>query len=116
MTTLRFQGRRETPHRARSSPLFADAGRQHPDAVAVLIGSLNGHAFEDLKGLNVVKASGAVRCPVIVGGNLSVGSEKKESDKTRLYGIGVDYVLSSPEEILLLLNRIGADQHERRVS
>lgn len=85
---------------------FASAGRAHPDAIAMLIGSLNGHAYEDLKELKSAKHSGAIGCPVIVGGNLSVGSEKKESDVTRLYGIGVDHVLSYPSEILPLLREL----------
>src|SRR5690349_17753178 len=59
---------------------FSQAAQENPDAIAMLIGSLNGHAFEDLRDLNEAKTLGQIHCPVILGGNLSVGCEKRASD------------------------------------
>lgn len=88
------------------SPLtsFADAFDAHPDAEAVVIGSLNGHAADDLRDLPALRAAGRLRCPVIVGGNLSVGSHKSRLDRTRLYELGIDHILEDPYELPLLLD------------
>jgi methylaspartate mutase sigma subunit len=93
---------------------FAAAVQEHPDAVAVVIGSLNGHIHEDLQGLRAAKASGAIRCPVIVGGNLSVGRHKGERDVERLYRLGADHVLTDAAELYQLLDRIAARAAARR--
>lgn len=85
---------------------FCDAYAAHPDAEAVIIGSLNGHAYEDLRGLAEARSGGRLGCPVILGGNLSVGSRKARSSLERLYHAGVDYILGQPEEIPPLLNRL----------
>jgi len=90
---------------------FAEAARNHPDAEALLIGSLNGHAAADLQGLAEAKTSGDIRCPVVIGGNLSVGADKKESDLRRFFSLGVDHVLPSHQELVPLLNRL----HEERL-
>lgn len=79
---------------------FADACRANPDAVAVVIGSLNGHAYEDLRDLPAAVKSGAIACPVIVGGNLSVGSRKDPQLYERLLGLGVDRIIEDPEHLL----------------
>ncbi|MBP1161549.1 cobalamin-dependent protein [Rhodococcus sp. PvR099] len=85
---------------------FAAAAREHPRAVAILIGSLNGHAHEDLRELAKVKEVGEITCPVIVGGNLSVGSAKSADSVERLYALGVDYVLDDASQIVGLLTQL----------
>jgi methylaspartate mutase sigma subunit len=85
---------------------FATACRHHPGACAVVIGSLNGHAYEDLLDLPAARAAGDIRCPVVLGGNLSVGSTKRESALDRLYALGVDHILDRPEELFTLLDRL----------
>ena len=82
---------------------FVEAFRLHPDTEAILIGSLNGHAYDDLYPLKRAKREGAITCPVIIGGNLSIGKEKDARLHDRLRGIGVDYILDGSEEILSLL-------------
>lgn len=95
---------------------FAEACRRNPDAEALIIGSLNGHVHEDLRGLAAAKEAGDIRCPVIVGGNLSVGSRKDPAAIERLYGLGVDRVLTDPAELpavldeLRLLRQAAADE------
>ncbi|MGO4754706.1 cobalamin-dependent protein [Streptomyces sp. 2MCAF27] len=84
---------------------FAQAHTAHPHAEAVIIGSLNGHVCEDLRDLPRLRAAGLLNCPVIVGGNLSVGSHKDEQDEERrLRGLGVDHVLSDATRLPLLLD------------
>ncbi len=93
---------------------FAQAARNHPDAEAMLIGSLNGHAASDLQGLRDAKQCGDIRCPVLIGGNLSVGADKKESDLRRFFSLGVDHVLPSHTGILPLLDRLSEERRMRR--
>src|SRR5579859_3090046 len=78
---------------------FCAALAEHPRALALVIGTLNGHAREDLAGVSEAKAAGRIPCPVIVGGNLSVGSAKSGEERRRLLELGVDHVL---EDILQL--------------
>jgi methylaspartate mutase sigma subunit len=85
---------------------FAAALRRHPDAVAVLIGSVNGHAYADLRDLPRLRAAGELRCPVIVGGNLSVGSTKTDDAERRLLELGVDHVLPDPVGLVPLLDSL----------
>ncbi|AJE81298.1 MULTISPECIES: cobalamin-dependent protein [Streptomyces] len=85
---------------------FAEAHAEHPWAEAVIIGSLNGHAYEDLQELPEARRAGQLACPVIVGGNLSVGSHKDSNDIERLKGLGVDVVLFDPEELPATLDRL----------
>jgi len=87
---------------------FAATAAEHPEALAVIIGSLNGHVHEDLRDLRAAKDAGLITCPVIVGGNLSVGSRKDSADVVRLYGLGVDYVPASVTALPALLVQIEA--------
>ncbi|ACY16852.1 cobalamin-dependent protein [Haliangium ochraceum] len=79
---------------------FMRAYEQHPDALAIAIGSLNGHAVEDLRQLALLKRRHRVTCPVFVGGNLSVGSQKRDDVASTLTRLGVTKVLASPEQLL----------------
>jgi len=85
---------------------FAEAYRAYPTAEAILIGSLNGHAYEDLKELPQLRASRELACPIIVGGNLSVGSHKSPQIANRLRDLGVDHVLDNAEQLPALLDRL----------
>lgn len=87
---------------------FAAACSRHPEAEAVIIGSLNGHAMQDLEGLPDFRRSGAISCPVIVGGNLSVGSHKGADLGDRLRRRGVDHIADDISELLPLLDTLRA--------
>ncbi|WP_371662754.1 cobalamin-dependent protein [Streptomyces sp. NBC_00280] len=87
---------------------FAEAHAEHPEAEAVIIGSLNGHAHGDLQDLPAARAAGRLGCPVILGGNLSVGSYKGAADHERLYALGVDVVLSDLDELPATLAELRA--------
>jgi methylaspartate mutase sigma subunit len=91
---------------------FADALLDHPDAEAVVIGSLNGHAYEDLSDLPALRAAGRLHAPIILGGNLSVGSEKPEDERVRLLRLGIDHILDDPDQIPLLLDLLQASRSE----
>jgi methylaspartate mutase sigma subunit len=92
---------------------FAAAAEQHPHALALIIGSLNGHIHEDLHDLRAAQEAGRITCPVIVGGNLSVGSRKDAADIERLYALGVDHLLADPSDLPVLLDKI---ESERRTT
>lgn len=89
---------------------FAEAYRAHPYAEAILIGSLNGHAYEDLKGLPQLRSTGELACPFIVGGNLSVGSNKSPETANRLRDLGVDHILDTAEQLPALLDRLASQR------
>jgi len=89
---------------------FAEALAQYPDAEAIVIGSLNGHAYEDLSELPQLRANGRIHCPVILGGNLSVGSHKEADERTRLLALGVDHILDDADQIPLLLDLLQASR------
>lgn len=92
---------------------FAAACEANPWAEAMIVGSLNGHAYEDLQGLAELKRAGRITCPVIVGGNLSVGSRKGTDDEARLRELGVDAVLTDPYLLPETLNRLAAERAVR---
>jgi methylaspartate mutase sigma subunit len=88
---------------------FAEAYRAHPQAEAVLIGSLNGHAYEDLKDLPHLRSAGQLACPIIIGGNLSVGSHKSPETVNRLRALGVDHILEDAHQLTALLNKLAGE-------
>jgi methylaspartate mutase sigma subunit len=87
---------------------FCQAYVQNKPVLAIVIGSLNGHAVNDITGLALAKRQYKVTCPVIVGGNLSVGSQKDSSIHQELYGLGVDVILHSPLELIAVLEDLAA--------
>ncbi|WP_405616640.1 cobalamin-dependent protein [Streptomyces sp. NBC_01508] len=87
---------------------FARAVDDHPDTLAVAIGSTNGHAFDDLRDLPALRKAGRLGRPVLVGGNLSVGRHKEESDHTRLLGLGVDRIVADVTELHEVLLELAA--------
>lgn len=94
---------------------FADALARFPEAVAVLIGSLNGHAWEDLRDLPVLRAAGRILCPVVVGGNLSNGGHGGHGgDQEReLRDLGVDHVARDEHELVALLDTLRSPAAQR---
>ncbi|WP_202881839.1 cobalamin-dependent protein [Sinorhizobium meliloti] len=85
---------------------FVNAFQSHPDADAMVIGSVNGHAYEDLKALRDAKDNLLIPCPIIVGGNLGVTRDQAAKTKEKLLALGVDYVLEDAAELLLLLHQL----------
>lgn len=85
---------------------FVECAGENPDALAIVIGSINGHAAEDLAPLKAVREQGLLPCPVIVGGNLSVGSTKTGREGDALLSLGVDHVLRDIDELVTLLARL----------
>ncbi|MGK5532093.1 cobalamin-dependent protein [Streptomyces sp. URMC 129] len=95
---------------------FVECLAAHPDAVALVIGSVNGHAVEDLTPLRVAKDAGRVPCPVVVGGNLSVGSEADDEDASAaLRDLGVDHVLRDVSALPPLLACLAAARSHRQL-
>lgn len=78
---------------------FMRAASQAKNLVAVLIGSLNGHAVDDLRDLPVLRERFGVAAPVLVGGNLSVGAIKNGNVVEQLHALGVDMILQHPRQL-----------------
>jgi methylaspartate mutase sigma subunit len=76
-----------------------DAARKFA-AHAIAFGAQNGHAYDDLVGLQYYKNYYGAGCPVFVGGNLTVGAEKDSNVENLFLDIGVDYVVSNFENFL----------------
>lgn len=87
---------------------FTQAYQDYPESIAMIIGSMNGHAYEDLDGLADKKQMGQIKCPVILGGNLSVGSQKSPQQRQRFYSRGVDYLLENAMELPPLLSELAS--------
>ena len=83
-----------------------EAYQCHRDALAIVIGSLNGHAVDDLAGLGVAKRNYQVRCPVFLGGNLSIGSQKTDREREALLKDGVTEIVTEPEQLLAKLKQL----------
>lgn len=83
-----------------------EAYQQHPDVLAIVIGSMNGHAVDDLAGLGNAKRDYQVRCPIFLGGNLSVGSHKTSKEIDMLLNDGVSEIVSDPERLLTMLKKL----------
>ena len=95
---------------------FMRAAGNDPEVIAVLIGSLNGHALDDLADLPALKARYRVTAPIMVGGNLSVGAIKSDAVFDALRDLGVDMVLSHPRQLiaaLAMLQRPAPDAVDR---
>ncbi|HET9167942.1 MAG TPA: cobalamin-dependent protein [Actinospica sp.] len=93
---------------------FAEAHAAHPEALAVLIGSLNGHAVQDLADLPALRAAGRLDCPVVLGGNLSVGSRKSERTFQRLFELGVERIVEDPADLPRILKQLGRPRSRSR--
>jgi len=92
---------------------FGDAWQARPWAEAVVIGSLNGHAYQDLLDLPHLRQSGLLGCPVVLGGNLSVGAVKDADAHERLYELGVDRIVADPEDLPPVLDELRAARHRQ---
>lgn len=83
-----------------------NAFQSHPDADAMVIGSLNGHAYQDLKALRDAKNNLLISCSIKIGGNLGVTRDQAAKTREKLLALGVDYVLEDVAESLLLLHQL----------
>lgn len=83
---------------------FMKVASEVDDLVAILIGSLNGHARADLADLPEWRARYNVSAPVMVGGNLSVGAIKNDRVIDDLHALGVDMVLRHPRDVMHVLS------------
>jgi methylaspartate mutase sigma subunit len=94
---------------------FMRAASRASDLVAVLIGSLNGHALEDLADLPRLRQQYRIAAPVLVGGNLSVGAIKDDRVARELRALGVDMVLQHPHQLVGAFRQLGVDPQFRSV-
>lgn len=79
---------------------FMKAYRKHPDALAIAMGSMNGHAHQDLADLPRLMQQYNVCCPIILGGNLSVSGQTRHQVEHTFKALGVAMLLDSPDELL----------------
>jgi methylaspartate mutase sigma subunit len=92
---------------------FAAAYHAHPEAEAVLIGSVNGNACEDLRELPSARRRGLLDLSVIVGGNTAINAPTRLSAAQRLRALGVDWVLDDLRELVPLLERLCLESAHR---
>jgi methylaspartate mutase sigma subunit len=79
---------------------FMKAYRKHPDALAIAVGSMNGHAYEDLADLPRLMQQYNVCCPIILGGNLGVSGHTLHQVEDRFKALGITMLLDSPDELI----------------
>lgn len=92
---------------------FMEAYLHNRDALAIVIGTLNGHALEDLETLKIAKQIHQVSCPVFLGGNLSVGSLKKFGLEEEFFKLGVDKIINTPRELLRELLQLKQHRYQQ---
>ncbi|WP_199350970.1 cobalamin-dependent protein [Haliangium ochraceum] len=85
---------------------FMRTYRRHPDALAIAIGSMNGHGYEDLADLPRLRQQYNVGCPIILGGNLGIEGKSRFQVEDRFKALGVTMLLDTPEELLVELDRL----------
>lgn len=74
--------------------------------LAIVLGSQNGHALEDISELNNLRVKYGCDSPVIMGGNLSVGANKSDDLADKISASGVDYIISEFDELIKALDKI----------
>ena len=89
---------------------FMQTYQTYPTALAIAIGSLNGHAAEDLRDLGALKEAYQVTCPIFLGGNLAMRGSNTTEARGRLLSLGVTAIIDSPK---LLVQRLEALRKER---
>lgn len=89
------------------------AGANAPQAI--VLGSQNGHALEDISGLMSLKQEFNINCPVILGGNLSVGAEKSDDLQRKLNLAGVDFICKDFEDLSALLEELAQFNTQQEV-
>lgn len=82
---------------------------------AIVLGSQNGHALEDISGLSSLKTEFHIDCPVILGGNLSVGAEKSDDLERKLKTAGVDFICQDFEDLSALLEELAQYSTQQEV-
>jgi methylaspartate mutase epsilon subunit len=65
----------------------------------LVIGSNNGHCYEDLKGLKSILLHHRLDCPVILGGNLTIRDECIDDVLPRFSALGVTEVVESLDDL-----------------
>jgi methylaspartate mutase sigma subunit len=89
---------------------FMAAYDAEANALAIAIGSLNGHARADLDGLAELKAKHRVACPIFLGGNIVKDGDMHEAAAV-FARCGVTKIIMSADELLqdlLMLQRARA--------
>lgn len=92
---------------------FIEAYQRFQGALAIAIGSLNGHAREDLKSLKILKQQYQVRCPIFLGGNLHLGSNRNviAENQALCTALGADEFLSDFESLRIRLLSISGKKY-----
>ncbi|MBL4940069.1 MAG: cobalamin-dependent protein [Colwellia sp.] len=81
--------------------VFIEAAKE--PTLAIVLCSQNGHAREDIEGLKALKAEYNVNCPIVLGGNLSVGSTKVDNLHEQFRSAGVDLITNEFTELKIAL-------------
>ena len=95
---------------------FMQAYQTYPVALAIAIGSLNGHAMEDLKDLGALKEAYQVTCPIFLGGNLAIRGLDVLDVESRFLSLGVTAIMKSPQILAEHLEMLRAERLLRKKS
>lgn len=79
---------------------FGEAFSEHSDSLAILVGTLNGHGLQDLSRLPEVIEKCHIEIPILLGGNLSVGSRKDPHYEKDYFRLGVTHIFKEISELL----------------
>lgn len=78
--------------------------------ICIVLGAQNGHALDDIAPLLPLMQKRAFSCPVLLGGNVSIGSKKSNDSIEKLKTAGVTEIFSSFEDLLDFIEQLNVQE------
>jgi methylmalonyl-CoA mutase cobalamin-binding subunit len=83
---------------------FSKSTGQAP--IAIIISNQNGNALNDLRDISEFREKYNSSVPIILGGHYYLGCHLVPSINERLYEIGVDFIVETPDRLLEILEQL----------
>jgi methylaspartate mutase sigma subunit len=93
---------------------LVEAYRSNDNIIAIAIGSINGHAGQDLSGFGQLRRDYQISCKIFFGGYMEVGRRARMEDfsEDRLEVFGIDEILDDIPQLVTRLIRLRQEKSE----